>query len=334
MDVETLTGIRVRCRRYLDSISAPLYGGKAVEFDFADAYWAFDGMLKREIAYFRVIVTERMAIGKLARKGDSLELSVTQSHPSEPDASDSHRESIQAFMIDRGYLERLVNGQYRLISSVLTGTFFMGTVRPGEFLLRGRPSITAEQDPNADPREPERVFQAMVGWFRGILSAWISGEPDGRVFQIIEDPALPASLVAGREISQVDMDSSHEDPAHVFRWKELSRGSAKAYQSLAYEECLAILERQGVKIPEHAKLAGITRYEQPDGGDCVSIRFIHHIPDPDKHAYSRNPKAVWRNRGWIDFEGDYLEYLIDASTGSLIGLDRKWRREVAGQAAA
>lgn len=327
MDKATLERIFAHNQAFLKARAPQLYGKKAIRFQLMSHYTGYEGMLKREIAYCKYEVWERVCECRTVVTGFAFESRIAHFPAGFSD-----------FLIRRGYL-RDQGGTYRLILPGFEGEAALTPLGEGAFAIkaamRPRPSATqpagtqpAATDQAANPAGPMEIPSLDAELARRLQEAaedWTKGLPERLTDVAREEVNGMIRLIQGvwRRISQIDIDASGDPEPHAFRWQETELFARARFASLSEAECAAILKENGVEVPRESRLAGITQFDIDDKNACVSIRYEHVLPDPSAEPSPEILDA--RNAGLIVVENDFWEFHLDAIARKLIGENRKWR---------
>lgn len=328
MHSATFERVLAASRDFLNSRKAVLYGNLAVRFEVASSYADFDRMLKREMAYLKFDVLERLAEVEVTAGHDAFELKVFHRPLPVPPGAPLKAETLSAFLVRRKYLTYGADRNFQISLPGFAGEVEL--VEPGTAEFRLVANSLASHRNSVRPAHlslPMALRAELMEWLRTAMAEWLVGTPEARLLdrpsEILFEAPVPGAWL---RISQVDIDSSAEDPHHVFRWQENARAAASRAADLGEAECLAVLPSQGAKAPGESHLVGITRNELPDDAECLTLRYLHRLTDRDAdQAGTIVPGLAWRNKGYLDVEGDYWEFHLDGAARTLIGESRKWR---------
>lgn len=328
MDQPTLRRTLDRAHDFLRARQAFLYGSRSIRFEPEAPYADFDGMLKREVVSMRFDVLERLAEGRLKVARSAFEITI--SHGSLPSltGTGSVSEAFSTFLVRRKYLVLADSRNFLLTLPSFEGEVRLLKTGSGVFGLQADSMIPRPSASYSVLIAPTESLEAeLLAWLRGALADWTSdltGKTDVRLLERQPgDPDTSPGAGAWLRISRIDVDASGEERPHVLRWQESNRASSSRFAELTEADCLAILGAAGAAVPGESRVAGIFRDELPDDAECVTLRYVHELPDPS--AADQDPGVTWRRRGAIVVEGDYWEFHIDEATRTLLGESRKWR---------
>lgn len=320
-----------RARAFLHSRRTILYGQRNIFFRLEKCYRTYDGMLKRNILHTRFAVMEGIAEARLEHSGLRCNMTVQRLGSFLP--SPGSAGNLAQFAASKGLTA--YPGHPRK-SLELQGRPF-GIECPGlrtdylELQLEPLPLSTGQKHGYL-PRTRKRA------WFHTLLAEWVSADPS-LVLEGYPEPLTRTGdhvWTISRRISSLDLDMSGENPSDVFRWKETSLANASTYAELDDMEIASSLRSSNCILPKNARLQARMKESLSKSSSCLLLRYAHLLPDPDAlsdpgpAAFPAGPGSkapLWKNHGYLDIEGDYLEFLIDATSRQVFSEARKWRSD-------
>jgi hypothetical protein len=313
MEKMLLEKIFARNQSFFKARSPRLYGNKTVRLKLESHYTGFEGMLKREIAYCKYEVWERVCECRSVVTDLAFETRIAH-----------FPKGFSEFLVRR---ERLKDqgGAGRAYGLVLPG--FEGEV---SLTLMGENAFTLKAAMRIRPSaataaEAPLLDVELSRWLQDAADEWTKGLQNRRMDLAREAVGGAVRIIQGawRRISQIDIDASGEAEPHAFRWKEAELFAQARFAQLSEAECAAILKENGVEAPAESRFVGILPFEIDDKSACVLLRYEHVLPDP-----AAEPSSPWVAPGYaglIAAENDFWEFHIDAGARKLIGENRKWR---------
>ena len=351
--------VLAKIEQFLDAQRQFWYPQSVVIYERKSMYSSFDDMLKREILCTGYLAKEFLVGLELKVSSDWKGLDLLFSYKSEDNGTDLPDKSILEVLRGRGFIsnirfytekdkqteiQHIVVTRQREIAIEKAKKNGVGRVSvynffEGSFLYSGRTyKIVGYVE------EPELYWLSMLGdaeigvfsdegeirdWLISILSEWLK---DKQPIQFnwssqnkSEKQNESYSLQAFREMSEIGVDASYEEEAHVFRWRdEGCTAQCKSSFLLSKLDAEDIIKKSGLEIPTDAELIGISPYGENTPTPCLMARYVHTIVDQDFDGSSEIPTAH-QNPGKIIIEGDFYIFYIDPENRRVISEFRKWR---------
>jgi hypothetical protein len=351
--------VLAQIEQFLEARRPVWYPHSEVIYERTSTYASFDAMLKREILYTGYTVKELVVDLTLQPASEWKRLDFLFSYKRGAGGTALPDHSILAVLRGRGFLSRiefftdqdepmedhpLFAPRLREIAIEKAKQDGVGRVSihncfQGTFQYSGRTCDVAGY-----VEEPALYWLSILkndetgmlseegevrDWLRSILGEWLhASEPVSFTWsahQTSDEHPDGYSLQALVELSEIGVDSSLEEVAHVFRWRDdRSTVHCKGAFLLPRQEVEEIIHAAGLKIPADAELLGISPYGEGTATPCLMARYGHAIADPEFDGSTASP-TVHHNPGKIIMEGDFCVFYIDPENRRVLSEYRKWR---------
>lgn len=325
MDARLIQATLANSLSFLEGRASFLYGSKNVRFVVADHYTDFDEMLKREIVYSKIEVLERVCECRIMISGNTFEVRLETWLANDETSKKENILDIGRFIQLRYHEPSSNSGNISVRLYGYEGGAELHNL--GTHIWSLRSSGPWKSLPVSGNAEPSSFGQELAAWTRNMITIWAAQVPNLRlVEQVAPIEAATRTLEICRPFSQIDFDSSSEEPPSVFRWQEANLFSKASFSPISEPDFLKILSDNGTATPVNGRLMGIQKSEIKENVNCATARYAHWPPDTDHQSdVTGITEGLLRHPGFIAVEGDFWEFHVDVPKNLVIGEYRKWR---------
>jgi hypothetical protein len=326
MELGTVNETLEYCTTFVHSLKDTHFKNVDVSFRKDSDYTDYDEMLKRNIVYSSFNVNESLCKCIIGLKNNLVEMKFSQNDSfSKPEQiTDSFLSFLRKYIYNES--NDNTNSNLKIKTHYFTGNVLLSKDSQNAFSFL---SDTVQIVGNNLYEEVTRLSQNL----KQSLQEWLYHLPDVNVFisQEVINPGEICYVVSVSVLfSKIDVDCSTDIDHTVFRWQETSLFKNAIYTENSLQDCIQILEENGLTEPANGVVSGIMKFEVDDNCSCLVLRYAHKIKDLDFSNIQENStdKPIYRSAGCIVFENDFWEFYIDCSTRKVISENRKWRKIV------
>jgi hypothetical protein len=311
------------CNLFVHSLKDTHFKNVDISFTKDSDYTDYDEMLKRNVVYTSFNVNESICKCTVEFTNNSIEMKFSQNNLfSKPELI---TDSFLLFLGKHITKTTTDNMESNLKIKLLQFNFkvFLSKDSQTDFSLLSDSLQVVENNLYRD-------ITLFNQYMKKLLQEWLSHLPNVLV-SITQDEInhgeISYVLSVSRLFSKIDIDCSTDIDHTVFRWQETSLFKNATYTEKSLQDCIQILEENGLNEPSNGVVAGIVKFEVDDSCSCLVLRYTHKTKDIDFVESIKNSttKPIYRNAGFVVFENDFWEFYIDCSTRKVVSENRKWR---------
>jgi len=356
VDRENQEKVFAKIEQFLNTQSQHWYPKLVTRYRRTSAYSDFDDMLKREILYTGYLAEELVMSLYIDSLNNRNRMNVLLSYKSEDLSLSLPDIDLLEFLRRSGVvsniqfsptehpvmdinqiLEDIARAKARdnKVGRVYINDCFQGIFHYNEKLyyvvgyLEGKKLfwlslLNVEAESKRGVFEDDAILQE---WITNTLTEWLSDYHTLHFrWSKMNESKKPGEhylLEVFKELSEICVDASSEDEPEVFRWKvDHFMSQSKSSSPLPQQEVEAIIQKNGLKIPNDAELLGIT----PDDTDNPNliVYYLHALPDDQFNKIEEDIPSEYSNPGKIIVEGDLCVFNIDPKNHRVISEYRKW----------